>query len=241
MRVAVAGGTGVVGRHVVEALRARGDEPVVLARSVGVDVGTGAGLAAALNGVDAIVDVSNIATSKRSVAEDFFVRSTAHLLTTEVPLVVLSIVGIDRIPFGYYQGKLRQEEVALASGRATVLRATQFHDFPVQLLDRMSFGPVVLVPRMRSQPVAAREVAVALADLVATAPDGRVPDLAGPRVEEMPDLVRRYLRAAGRRMLVVPVPMPGVAGRAMRDGGALPSEPGPRGTQTFDDWLAENT
>lgn len=235
----MAGGTGVVGRHVVAALSARGHEPVVLARSTGVDVASGAGLDGAVTGVDVIVDVSNIEAMRRSVAEQFFTRSTTNLLATGRPLVVLSIVGVDRVPMGYYQGKLRQEEVALAGGRATVLRATQFHDFARQLLDRMSFGPLALVPRMRSQPVAAREVAGALADLVATAPQGRAPDLAGPQVEEMPDLVRRYLAATSRRAVVVPVTMPGAAGKAMRAGGALPTGPGPRGTQTFDAWLAE--
>lgn len=238
MRVAVAGGTGVVGRHVVTALGARGHEALVLARSAGVDVASGAGLAEAAAGADVVVDVSNVGTMRRSVAEEFFTRTTTNLLGTGLPLVVLSIVGVDRVPMGYYQGKLRQE-VALASGRATVQRATQFHDFARQMLDQMSFGPVALVPRMRTQPVAAREVADTLADLVAAAPQGRVPDLAGPQVEELPDLVRRYLAATGRRALVVPVRLPGAAGRAMRDGGALPTEAGPRGTRTFEAWLAE--
>lgn len=239
MRVAVAGGTGVVGRHVVKALSVRGHEPVVLSRSAGVDVGTGTGLAEATADVDAIVDVSNIETTRRSVAEEFFERSTTNLLGVGVPLVVLSIVGVDRVPYGYYQGKLRQEEIALASGRATVLRATQFHEFPSQLVGRLSVGPLVVIPKMRTQPVAAREVAAALADLVAAAPEGRVPDLAGPQLEEMPDLVRRYLAATGQRRFVVPVTMPGAAGKAMRDGGALPTESGQRGTQTFDAWLAD--
>jgi uncharacterized protein YbjT (DUF2867 family) len=241
VRAAIAGGTGVVGRHVVDELTARGHEPVVLSRGTGVDVGTGEGVAEATVGEDVIVDVSNVETSKRSVAEDFFTRSTTHLLAVGVPLVVLSIVGIDRIPFGYYQGKQKQEHIALASGRATVLRATQFHDFAAQMLSRMSYGPIALVPRMRSQPVAASEVAVALADLVEVAPQGRVPDLAGPQPEELIDLVRRYVRATGRRRWVVPLTVPGAAGRAMRAGGALPSEPGPRGTQTFAAWLAETT
>lgn len=239
MRVAVAGGTGVVGRHVVEALTERGHDAVALSRRTGVDVATGTGLAEALVGADAVVDVSNVATQRRKVAEDFFARSTTNLLRAGLPLVVLSIVGVDRVPFGYYQGKLRQEELALAGGQATVLRATQFHDFPAQMLARTSFGPVAIALRMRTQPIAAEEVAAALADLVATAPQGRVPDIAGPQPEEMTDMIRRYLHATGRRKLVVPVTMPGATGRALRDGGALPTGPGPRGTQTFDQWLRQ--
>jgi uncharacterized protein YbjT (DUF2867 family) len=91
------------------------------------------------------------------------------------------------------------------------------------------------VPRMRSQPVAAREVAEALVELAVAGPSGRVPDLAGPEVHDMVDLARRV---ADRRR-VVPVRVPGAAGRAMRSGGLLPTEEGPRGRITFDQWLAD--
>lgn len=121
----------------------------------------------------------------------------------------------------------------------TVMRATQFLEFPQQVLDRMP-GPIAMVPRMRTQPVAAREVAQHLVRLVLGTPQGMAPELAGPRVEELVDMVRKLLRAEGRRKLLVPVTLPGAVGRAMKSGGNLPTGPGSRGTQTFDEWLTEN-
>ena len=139
-RIAVAGGTGVVGRHVVEALAAAGCEPVVLARSTGVDLSRAAGLDATLTGVRAVVDVSNVVTQRRAAAVGFFTATTSALLTAGARAgvrhhVVLSIVGVDRIDTGYYAGKRAQEELVLAGDvPATVLRATQFHEFAGQVL-----------------------------------------------------------------------------------------------------------
>jgi uncharacterized protein YbjT (DUF2867 family) len=246
MKIAVAGGTGVVGRHVVLELETGGHEPVVLSRSRGVDLTTGSGLDEALAGVDAVIDVSNTTALSRRAAVAFFGAVTGRLLAAEERAgaghhVALSIVGIDRVPLGYYQGKLRQEELCLA-GRvpATVLRATQFHEFPAQLLERARNSPVMPVPRMWAQTVAAREVASALITAALDRPAGRLPDLAGPRVEHMEDLVRQLLQARGRRRLIVPVRLPGRAGTAVAEGGLLPTDDGPRGTLTFDEWLASD-
>lgn len=243
MRVAVAGGTGLVGRFVVSALEATGHETVVLARSVGVDLTTGAGLDAALKRADAVIDVSNVTTASRAASVRFFEAATTNLLDAGFRAgvrhhVVLSIVGIDRVDLGYYAGKRRQEELALAGGRpVSILRATQFHEFADQTLDRFTMGPFAAVPRMRTQPVAAREVAEALVALLTGPAVGRAPDLAGPQVHELPDLVRAVLQARGRRTRVLAFRLPGKAGAAMADGGLLPTEDGPRGTQTFDEWL----
>lgn len=246
MKIAIAGGTGVVGRHVVRELQAGGHEAVVLARSRGVDLTTGTGIEQALKGVDAVIDVSNTNTTRRSAAIAFFTAATSNLLGAEAQVgvghhVALSIVGIDRVPLGYYQGKLRQEQLCLAEGPvpATILRATQFHEFPAQLLARMPAGlPLVPVPTMRSQTVAAREVAAALAAAALAPPAGRLPDLAGPQIEDMADLVRRMLQARRRRARVLPLRLPGRTASGMADGSLIPSAPGPRGTVTFDDWLA---
>jgi uncharacterized protein YbjT (DUF2867 family) len=240
MRIAVAGGTGAVGDPLVSLLRARGHQVSVLARATGVDLVTGAGLDAALAGSAAVVDVSNVQTAgaRRSIA--FFAATTTALLQAGVRAgvghhVALSIVGIDRVALGYYAGKRRQEALLEAATLPwTVLRATQLHEFPGQLLDR-SPGPVAVLPRMRIAPIAASEVAAALADLVPGPARGRVEDLAGPAVHELSDLARRVLRARGSRRVVLAVP---VGGRAMRTGGLLPDGGGPRGTIGFDAWLA---
>lgn len=244
MRVAVAGGTGVVGRHVVRALVDSGHEPVVLARSKGVDLLTGGGVAEALEGVDATVDVTNVTTTRRSVAVGFFEATSTHLLTAGRAVgvrhhVVLSIVGVDRVALGYYQGKLRQEELALSGPvPATILRATQFHEFPGQMLDRVK-GPVAVVPRMRVRPVAAREVGAALADLACRAPEGMAADMAGPQEHEFVDLAKQVARARGSRRPVIGVRLPGRAGRAMADGALLPTGACREGEQAFDQWLGD--
>ncbi len=242
MRVAVAGGTGLIGRMVVDVLRSHGDTAVVLARSVGVDLLTGDGLDQALAGVEAVVDVSNVVTTRRTTAVGFFGTATRTLLAGDRRAdvqhhVVLSIVGVDRIPWGYYQGKRHQEQLALEGPvPATVLRATQFHEFADQLLQRG--GPVTVVPKMLSRPVAAREVASALVALTRARPQGLAPELAGPEELRMPEMVRRLARARGVRRPILAVRLPGQAGRAMAGGGLLPGSDGPRGTQTFTEWLS---
>lgn len=245
-RIAVAGGTGVVGRHVVAALTAAGCEPVVLARSTGVDLASGAGVDDALRGARAVVDVSNVATQRQATSVAFFTAATSALLAAGaragVPHhVVLSIVGVDRVDTGYYAGKRAQEELVLAGQvPATVLRATQFHEFAGQVLGLVA-GPVAPVPVMRVQPVAAREVGRHLAELALAEPQGRAPELAGPEVHELTDLVRRLLRARGSRRLVLPLAAPTAASRAARGGALLPTADGPRGRQTFDEWLRATT
>lgn len=240
MRIAVAGGTGWTGTLVVEALRAAGDEPVVLARSTGVDLTTGTGLAGALDGVDAVVDVTNLQTMDRRKAVAFFGTVTSTLLEAGRAAgvrhhVALSIVGVDRVDYGYYQGKHHQETLVLADPAGTVLRATQFHEFAAQMLATRS--PVPIAPRMLSQPVALAEVAQHLVELARGGPQRLAPELAGPGQHLMPDMVRRLARVRGDRRPVLPVRIPGAAGRQMASGALLPTAPGPRGTVTFDEWL----
>ena len=238
MRIAVAGGTGLAGRLVVEAARARGHRPVVIARSAGVDLITGAGLAGVLDGVDVVVDVTNRNTTSRARSVAFFAAVTRNLLAGGERAGVphhgaLSVVGCDRVKLGYYAGKLRQEELVLSGPvPATVLRATQFHEFAAQLLGH-AIGPVVPVPDMLSRPVAAREVATALVEAAEGRPVGLAPELAGPEELRMVAMTRQVVRARGLRKVVVPVPL----GRAVRHGGLLPTADGPRGTGTFGEWV----
>jgi uncharacterized protein YbjT (DUF2867 family) len=220
-----------------------GHEPVVLARSAGVDLESGEGLAEGLAGADAVIDTTNISTMSARAAMRFF-EATAHNLARAAEqagvghIVALSIIGIDRVPYGYYKGKIRQEK-ALRESQVPVstLRAAQFHEFPVQYLAQ-SRGPLLVVPKIRTQPVAVREVGAALARIAVGLPVAMA-ELAGPREEVLADMVRQVVRTREDRRHVIEVRLPGAAGRAMAAGGILPSVPGPRGRQTFAEWLSE--
>ncbi|QHK20106.1 NAD(P)H-binding protein [Pseudarthrobacter psychrotolerans] len=243
MHIAVPGGTGAVGQHVVSVARDRGHRVTSLTRSEGVDLSTGRGLLEALRGVDTVIDVSGIQTLSTRKAVDFFTAATRNLLAAEKTAqvrhhIALSIVGIDQAASGLYAGKLAQE-AAVRSGDVpwTILRSTQFHEFVPMAINAASIGPVVLVPQMITQPVAAREVAEALVDAAEQGPRGRVADLGGPRREQLADLVREYLRKSGQRKLVVKVPAPGAMGQAMRRGDLVPAAGSAVGRQTFHEWL----
>lgn len=246
MRIAVAGATGTVGRHVVAVAEERGHDVVPLTRSTGVDLTTGTGLAERLDGVVAVVDVANATAQKKADSEAFFGDVTRSLLAAELKVgvahhVALSIIGIDEVPSGYYAGKRLQERLLAETDQPwSLLRAAQFHEFAAQALDFVRLGPFSLVPRMTSQPIAAREVAEALVDLAERGPSGRVADLAGPEVLAMHELARRVSKARGLGRRVVPVPVPGAAGRGMRDG-SLTAAGDPTavlGRTTFAQWLA---
>ncbi len=240
-RVAVAGGTGTIGSRVVARLEELGHDALVLSRSRGVDLVTGAGVD--LRGADAVIDVSNVTTLSARRSREFFEAATSTLLAAEGRdgvrhHVALSIVGIDAAPGGYYAGKVAQERAVRAGAVPwSILRATQFHEFAAQTVRQATLGPVVLVPRMRTQPVSTRELAVALVDLALGDPVGDAGEVAGPREERLADMVRTYLAARRRRRRVLEVSFPGAFGRAMARGELLPG-PGARlGVQTYAQWL----
>jgi uncharacterized protein YbjT (DUF2867 family) len=244
MRIVVAGGTGVVGRHTVEAVRESGHEPVVLSRSNGVDLVSGTGLEAALMGADVVIDTSNVATLKAEVAIRFFTTATGNLVSAASAagighVVLLSIVGIDRMPHGYYAGKLAQEKVLESSPVPwTILRSTQFHDFAAQMFDGSKLGPFHVAPRAPTQPVASREVGEHLAALATGAPQGRARDLAGPREERLDEMIKAYARATGHRGWIPSISVPSAQMKGMRAGHALPGPEAHLGRQTFSEWLA---
>ncbi|MBY6363088.1 SDR family oxidoreductase [Rhodococcoides corynebacterioides] len=245
MRIAVAGGTGTTGRRVVDHVRDAGHEAVVLSRSAGIDLTAPSGaLDDALTGAAAVIDASNVPTLSRSTSERFFGAVTRTLLDAESRVgvghhVALSIVGSDRVDSGYYAGKRLQEKLVRESDVPwTVVRATQFHEFTDQTL-AMTRGPIAVVPVMRSRPVAVDEVAAFLVEVAAATPRRAVVEIAGPAPESQVDLARRVLRARGSRRLVLPVRMPGSAGRGMATGALLPTGEFRRGEQDFASWLAE--
>ena len=242
MRIAVAGGTGVVGRHAFEAARAAGHDVVVLSRSTGADVITGVGLVDALQGADAVIDVTNTTTLSAAKAISFFEAATRNLLAAEEAAgvghhVALSIVGIDGIDSSYYAGKLAQER-AVAAGPVpfTIARAAQFHEFAGQLLAGMS-GPVALMPKLLMRPVAAREVGEHLVRVASGAAAGRARDLVGPRDEVLVDLARRQLAFDGVRRRVLGVRLPGAYGKGLASGSLRGGADALQGQITFDEWL----
>ncbi len=245
MRIAIAGGTGTVGRHTVTAAQEAGHETVVLSRSHGVNLVAGEGLEAALRGVDAVIDVTSIATLNEAKAVEFFTATTKQLLATAESagvghVVVLSIVGIDRVPHDYYAGKLAQERIVAASSAPwTILRATQFHEFAAQMFEQAKMGPLHLAPIARVQPVAAQEVAERLVALAAGSPQGRARDLAGPREERLSEMVRAFARASGHRGWIPAMRVPTRQMRGMQAGGVLPGPDADRGRQTFSEWIAQ--
>jgi uncharacterized protein YbjT (DUF2867 family) len=245
VKIAIAGGTGAVGRHVTSAVRAMGHEPVVLTRSTGVDLTGATGLTAALEGVTSVIDVTSIQTRSAAKSKKFFGAVTRNLLAAEVEAgvrhhVALGIVGSDKAPFEYYAGKVEQEHL-VESGPVpwTILRATQFHEFAAQIYGQVKVGPFVLIPTMTSQPVAAWQVAERLVALAVGEARGRVPDLAGPEVLRMLAMVRQYLAATGHTARLLQVPLPGGFGKAMRDGTLTPTGRFDTASQTFGAWLRE--
>ena len=234
----------MVGQHVVAVARERGHDVIVLSRAEGVDLLSADGLAEALAGVEAVVDVVSTSTQSSSKSKEFFGTVTRNLLAAEQAAgvghhVALGIVGTDLARGGYYAGKLLQEQLVEAGPVPwTILRATQFHEFAQQLHGQVTAGPLILVPIMRSEPVLAREVAERLVDLATASPAGRATDLGGPDVYRMVDMVRLYGRRVGDRRKVLAVPLPGALGRAMRNGSLVTTPDADHGTVTFDQWLA---
>ncbi|WP_210591959.1 SDR family oxidoreductase [Streptomyces sp. GESEQ-35] len=226
--ILVTGGTGTLGRIVAERLRADGHEVRVLSRHsqpYAVDLREGgSGLDTAVSGVEAIV---HCATSPRGGDE----QAAAHLIAAARRagvghLVYISIVGVDRVPFGYYRSKLAVERLIEDSGLGwTVLRATQFHDLLVQVFGALAKPPVMLLPAgVPDQPIEVAEVANRLAELAAGPPAGRVEDMGGPQVRSFESLARTYLAATGRKRRILNVPLAGSAYRAFRAGGHLTPE-----------------
>jgi uncharacterized protein YbjT (DUF2867 family) len=256
MPVLVTGGTGTVGRLVVARLQGAGQQVRVLSRHPGAatdaiepvvaDLGTGEGVAAALRGVQTVVHCAGSARGDEAKAAVLVGAAAAAGVTH---LVHISVVGVDRIPlesrvdrmvFGYYGSKLAAERVVADSGVPySLLRATQFYDLVLTLVQQLSRLPVVPVPGWRFQPVDAGEVADQLSGLALGRPSGRVADLVGPRDYPLTELIRSYLQATSRRRLLLPVRLPGQAARAFAAGANLAGDGATHGSRTWEQFLSD--
>ena len=246
MTILVTGGAGRLGRAVVDRLLRDGHAPRVASRGVApgplpydwrtVDYRSGAGLAEAVTGADAIIHCAG--EIHRTNADRRLIEAAKR--AGDPHLVYISIVGVDRVPHLYYRTKLAAERLVERSGLPwTVLRATQFHEFVGLVWGGLARLPVVPVPAGTSmQPVDTREVADRLVELATGTPVGRAADIAGPEIRPVAELVRAYLRARGLRRAVLPVRLPGKAFRAYRQGGHLAPDHAV-GRITFHEFLAE--
>jgi uncharacterized protein YbjT (DUF2867 family) len=249
-KIAVAGATGRVGRHVVDVLEADGQDVVAMSRSSGVDLVTGDGLADALAGVSTIIDVATQPSPDEEPATAFFTAAARNLQEIGVRagverIVVVSIIGIDRFTTGYYAAKLAQER-AMLSGPIPVriLRAAQFHEFVPELVEWGRQGEVSYVPSWPTQLVAARTVAEALVNLAngsepARGPSGPpFPEIAGPREENLVDVAKLLADRRGDPVRIETASDPAYPESHLYETGAL--LPGPNATlagPTFEEWL----
>ena len=246
-RIAVAGATGRVGRHVVDVLHEGGHDVVAISRSNGVDVITGDGLAAALEGAEVIIDTSTGPSAEQGPATEFFLTATKNLQEAGVKagvrrLVVVSIIGIDKSVGGYGAAKMAHERATLAGPiPARILRAAQFHELVEMLMGWGRQGDVIYLPKMRTQTVAARTVAEALAALaLSDEPEGERPaEIAGPREEYLPDLAQLVAAKRGEQVKIEAVSNPADPDDVLNaDGGLLPSPHAMLAGPTFAEWLS---
>jgi uncharacterized protein YbjT (DUF2867 family) len=252
--ILVTGGTGTLGRLVVPQLRKAGCNIRVLSRDehesrnsvefVTGDLATGVGVGAAVAGTKIILHCAGSAKGDNTKALNLVKAASSAGVRH---LVFISVVGADRIPvvsgidrtmFGYFWFKHEAERTIADSGIPwTTLRATQFHDLTFMTVQGIAKMPVVPVPSgVRFQPVDTGEVAERLLELVLGKPAGLVPDLGGPRIYQMADLVRSYLQATGKRRPILPLRLPGKAAKAFRDGANL-SPHRAVGRKTWEDFL----
>jgi len=251
MRVAVVGGTGVLGRALVAELVARGDEVRVLSRTPPsklpegathrrVDLTSGEGLPEALAGVEVVVDASN--SSPRN-AGPVLVDGAERLLAAGAQARVrhhvgISIVGCDRVPTSYYEVKVKQEEAIIAGDVPwSLLRATQFHSLLAWAFGQAGRARLMPTGSARLQPIEPGVVAARLAGVAYAEPAGRLEDIAGPEVRTLSELARAWRKADGRWMLPLPIPMVGKVGRPLREG-ALCNPDAAAGGPTFEEWLS---
>ena len=254
-KIAVAGATGRVGRHVVDVLEEQGHDVVAISRSAGVDVATGDGLADALKGVESVVDATSGASPEQQAATDFFTAATRNLqkLGTEAGvrrIVVVSIIGTDRFTAGYGAAKQAHEQAMLAGPiPATIVRAAQFHEFVAQLMDWGRQDGTIYLPNMRTQLVAARTVAELLADLATGC--GPAPargsngtpmlEIAGPREESLVEAASLLAAHRGETVRIEVAGNPDDPDAALYESGALlPGQDAILAGPTFEKWLREH-
>jgi uncharacterized protein YbjT (DUF2867 family) len=248
MKITIIGGTGLIGSKVTTRLREHGHEVLPASPASGVDTLTGEGVAAAVNGADVVVDVSNSPSFEDAAVLKFFQTSTTNLLAAEAAAgvghhVALSIVGSDRAPgSGYLRAKVAQEKLIRNSSIPySIVRATQFFEFFKSIADAATDGNTVHIAPVLFQPMAATDVAIAVCRVAEGAPLNRIVEVAGPQQFRFDEFIRLGLRARQDPRVVIADPHARYFGAELDERTLVPGADARLADIRFEDWLAQST
>jgi uncharacterized protein YbjT (DUF2867 family) len=248
MKIVVIGGSGLIGSKLVTKLRERGHEAVPASPASGVNTLTGEGLTAALDGAAAVVDVSNSPSFEDAAALMFFQNSTGNLLAAEAATgvghhVALSVVGTERLSdSGYMRAKLAQENLIKESSIPySIVHATQFFEFIKSIADAATDGETVRLAPVLIQPMAAEDVASAVADVTVGRPANGIIEVAGPQQFRLDELVRSTLRERHDPRKVITDPHAPYYGAELKERTLVPSAQARLAETRFDHWLSQST
>ncbi len=248
IKIVVIGGSGLIGKKLVNDLRQRGHDVVASSPSSGVNTITGEGLADGLKGAQVVVDVSNAPSWEDKAVLQFFETSSRNLLAAEAAAgvkhhVALSVVGTDRLlASGYFRAKMAQEKLIKASQIPyTIVRSTQFFEFVGGIAQNATEGVTVRVPSVLMQPIVSDDVAAALADVALGNPINGTLEIAGPEQIRQDELVRRFLTATGDARKVVTDANARYYGLEVNDQSLVPGNNPRLGSMHFAEWLSQAT
>jgi len=243
MKIVVIGGTGLIGSKLVAKLRERGHEALAAAPETGVNTVTGEGLAAALEGASVVTDVSNAPSFEDAAVLDFFKTSTRNILTAESAAgvrhhVALSVVGTERLAeSGYFRAKIAQEKlIADSSIPYSIVHATQFFEFVTQLADMSTSGNTVRLAHVLIQPMAAQDVASAVADVTLSPPINGIIEVAGPQQYHLDELIRSTLRERHDPREVITDPHAPYSGAELQERTLVPAAGARLAKTRFEQW-----
>lgn len=244
MKIVVIGGSGLIGTKLVQKLHMRGHETIAASPSSGVNTITGAGLDKVLMDIEVVIDVTNSLSFEDTAIMNFFETSTRNLLTAEAAAnvkhhVVLSVAGANRMPdSGYMRAKVAQENLVRSSAKPfAILRATQFFEFLGVIANASTNQDMVRLPPAFVQPVAAVDVAEALADIAVSPPANNIIELAGPERFRLDELIQRYLASIQDPREVTTDPYARYFGAKLDELTLLPTDNARIGSTRFEQWL----
>jgi len=247
MKIVVIGGSGLIGSKAVSKLSERGYDVIAASPNSGVNTLTGAGLAEVLDGASVVVDVSNSPSFDDGPVMEFFKTSTGNLLSYETAAgvghhVALSVVGCERLPdSGYLRAKVAQEKLIKESSIPySIVRATQFFEFVNRIADSATVSHTVRVPPVRFQPMAADDVANAVARMAMGPPLNRIVEVGGPEQFRFDELIRLALSARNDPREVIADPHASYFGTELSENSLVPGNDALLGNVRFEDWLSQS-